>query len=48
MLQRLTASGYVEREANTGDGRSRQVQLTEEGCHVVRRHWTLRAEHIPR
>jgi DNA-binding MarR family transcriptional regulator len=35
VLQRLTASGYVEREANTGDGRSRWVQLTEEGCHVV-------------
>ncbi|MEV0617282.1 MarR family transcriptional regulator [Nonomuraea sp. NPDC050404] len=31
VLQRLTAAGYVEREANAGDARSRWVQLTDEG-----------------
>ncbi|MEU6777916.1 MarR family transcriptional regulator [Nonomuraea angiospora] len=34
VLQRLTAAGYVEREANVGDARSRWVQLTEEGLRV--------------
>ncbi|WP_302893418.1 MarR family winged helix-turn-helix transcriptional regulator [Actinomadura luzonensis] len=31
VLQRLTAAGHVEREADTGDARSRWVRLTEEG-----------------
>ncbi|MET7332371.1 MarR family transcriptional regulator [Nonomuraea sp. NPDC005650] len=35
VLQRLTAAGYVEREANAGDARSRWVQLTEEGQRVA-------------
>ncbi|MFI7698310.1 MarR family winged helix-turn-helix transcriptional regulator [Nonomuraea sp. NPDC049480] len=36
VLQRLTAAGYVEREANTGDARSRWVQLTDEGRRVAK------------
>ncbi|MGI8335968.1 MarR family winged helix-turn-helix transcriptional regulator [Actinomadura scrupuli] len=36
VLQRLTKAGYVEREANTGDGRSRWVQLTADGCRITR------------
>lgn len=36
VLQRLTKAGYVEREANTGDGRSRWVQLTAEGQRVAK------------
>ncbi|WP_433437594.1 MarR family winged helix-turn-helix transcriptional regulator [Nonomuraea sp. CA-141351] len=35
VLQRLTAAGYVEREANSGDARSRWVQLTDEGRRVT-------------
>lgn len=35
VLQRLTASGYVEREANPGDARSRWVQLTERGREIA-------------
>ncbi|MFE3447523.1 MarR family winged helix-turn-helix transcriptional regulator [Nonomuraea sp. NPDC059194] len=35
VLQRLTAAGYVEREANPGDARSRWVQLTPEGLRVA-------------
>ena len=35
VLQRLTAAGYVEREANAGDARSRWVQLTGEGRRVA-------------
>ncbi|MEW9546901.1 MarR family winged helix-turn-helix transcriptional regulator [Nonomuraea sp. NPDC050783] len=35
VLQRLTAAGYVEREANAGDARSRWVRLTEEGRRVA-------------
>lgn len=35
VLQRLTASGYVERAANTGDARSRWVQLTPEGLNLA-------------
>lgn len=35
VLQRLTAAGYVEREANAGDARSRWVQLTDEGRRVA-------------
>jgi DNA-binding MarR family transcriptional regulator len=35
VLQRLTAAGYVEREANAGDARSRWVQLTAEGREVA-------------
>ncbi|MEV4168498.1 MarR family transcriptional regulator [Nonomuraea sp. NPDC049709] len=31
VLQRLAAAGYVEREANSGDARSRWVQLTDKG-----------------
>jgi DNA-binding MarR family transcriptional regulator len=31
VLQRLSAAGHVERGANPGDGRSRWVQLTDEG-----------------
>jgi DNA-binding MarR family transcriptional regulator len=31
VLQRLTSAGYVERDANPGDGRSRWVRLTAEG-----------------
>jgi DNA-binding MarR family transcriptional regulator len=36
VLQRLTAAGYVEREANAGDARSRWVQLTDEGSRVAK------------
>jgi DNA-binding MarR family transcriptional regulator len=35
VLQRLQKAGYVEREANTGDARSRFVQLTSEGLRVT-------------
>ena len=35
VLQRLTASGYVERAANAGDARSRWVQLTPEGLRLA-------------
>ncbi|WP_203975119.1 MarR family winged helix-turn-helix transcriptional regulator [Planotetraspora silvatica] len=35
VLQRLTAAGHVEREADTGDARSRWVRLTEEGVRVT-------------
>ncbi|KAB8197789.1 MarR family transcriptional regulator [Nonomuraea phyllanthi] len=35
VLQRLAAAGYVEREANAGDARSRWVQLTDEGRRVT-------------
>ncbi|MEU7832084.1 MULTISPECIES: MarR family transcriptional regulator [unclassified Nonomuraea] len=35
VLQRLTASGYVERAANEGDARSRWVQLTPEGLRLA-------------
>ncbi|NUO96948.1 MAG: MarR family transcriptional regulator [Nonomuraea sp.] len=35
VLQRLTAAGYVEREANAGDARSRWVQLTPEGMRTA-------------
>ena len=35
VLQRLQKAGYVEREANTGDARSRFVQLTPEGLRVT-------------
>ncbi|MGP3958602.1 MarR family winged helix-turn-helix transcriptional regulator [Nonomuraea sp. 3N208] len=35
VLQRLMAAGYVEREANAGDARSRWVQLTDEGRRVA-------------
>ncbi|MFC4115644.1 MarR family winged helix-turn-helix transcriptional regulator [Nonomuraea zeae] len=35
VLQRLTAAGYVEREANQGDARSRWVQLTDEGRRMA-------------
>lgn len=35
VLQRLQKAGYVEREANTGDGRSRWVQLTPAGLRVT-------------
>ncbi|MGN9836679.1 MarR family winged helix-turn-helix transcriptional regulator [Nonomuraea sp. H19] len=35
VLLRLTAAGYVERAANTGDARSRWVQLTAEGQRMA-------------
>ena len=35
VLQRLAASGYVDREDNSGDGRSRWVRLTAEGLRVA-------------
>ncbi|WP_433477204.1 MarR family winged helix-turn-helix transcriptional regulator [Spirillospora sp. CA-142024] len=35
VLQRLQKAGHVEREANTGDARSRFVQLTEDGLRVT-------------
>nr|WP_236666901.1 MarR family transcriptional regulator [Nonomuraea sp. K271] len=35
VLQRLTAAGYVEREANARDARSRWVQLTDEGRRMA-------------
>ncbi|WP_067455729.1 MarR family winged helix-turn-helix transcriptional regulator [Actinomadura macra] len=34
VLQRLQKAGYVEREADTGDARSRFVQLTSEGLRI--------------
>ncbi|MEU8801478.1 MarR family winged helix-turn-helix transcriptional regulator [Spirillospora sp. NPDC048819] len=37
VLQRLQRAGYVEREANAGDARSRFVQLTGEGLRVTER-----------
>ncbi|NVI90804.1 MarR family transcriptional regulator [Actinomadura sp. BRA 177] len=37
VLQRLQQAGYVEREANAGDARSRFVQLTEDGLRVTGR-----------
>jgi DNA-binding MarR family transcriptional regulator len=37
VLQRLAASGYVEREADSGDGRSRWVRLTGDGCDLAAR-----------
>jgi DNA-binding MarR family transcriptional regulator len=36
VLQRLTAAGFVEREANAGDARSRWVQLTDKGREQAR------------
>ncbi|MFC4584516.1 MarR family winged helix-turn-helix transcriptional regulator [Sphaerisporangium corydalis] len=35
VLQRLVRAGYVEREANTGDGRSHWVRLTPEGLALT-------------
>ncbi|MBO2463783.1 MarR family winged helix-turn-helix transcriptional regulator [Actinomadura violacea] len=35
VLQRLQKAGYIEREANAGDARSRFVQLTPEGLRVT-------------
>lgn len=35
VLQRLTATGRIERAENPGDGRSRWVQLTPEGVRVA-------------
>ncbi|TDD25084.1 MarR family winged helix-turn-helix transcriptional regulator [Nonomuraea diastatica] len=35
VLQRLAAAGYVEREANPGDARSRWVQLTDKGRRMA-------------
>ncbi|GAA4375232.1 MarR family transcriptional regulator [Actinomadura sp. NPDC048032] len=35
VLQRLQKAGYVEREANAGDARSRFVQLTADGLRVT-------------
>ncbi|MFB4310707.1 MarR family winged helix-turn-helix transcriptional regulator [Actinomadura sp. GTD37] len=35
VLQRLQKAGYVEREANAGDARSRFVQLTGDGLRVT-------------
>ncbi|MGW0801956.1 MarR family winged helix-turn-helix transcriptional regulator [Nonomuraea sp. NPDC002799] len=35
VLQRLESAGYVEREANPGDARSRWVQLTGEGLRLA-------------
>jgi DNA-binding MarR family transcriptional regulator len=35
VLQRLTAAGHVEREANPGDARSRWVQLTPDGLRLA-------------
>ncbi|GII86392.1 MarR family transcriptional regulator [Sphaerisporangium siamense] len=35
VLQRLARAGYVDREADAGDGRSRWVRLTEEGRRVA-------------
>ncbi|MGP3911713.1 MarR family winged helix-turn-helix transcriptional regulator [Nonomuraea sp. 10N515B] len=35
VLQRLTSAGYVGREANEGDARSRWVQLTDKGQRVA-------------
>lgn len=37
VLQRLQKAGYVEREANAGDARSRLVQLTADGLRVTER-----------
>jgi DNA-binding MarR family transcriptional regulator len=37
VLQRLQKAGHVEREADTGDARSRFVQLTPEGLSVTLR-----------
>ena len=37
VLQRLTAAGYVEREADTGDARSRWVRLTGSGTAITDR-----------
>ncbi|MQY03883.1 MarR family winged helix-turn-helix transcriptional regulator [Actinomadura macrotermitis] len=37
VLQRLQKAGYVERAANSGDGRSRWVQLTEAGAAITER-----------
>ncbi|WP_207929150.1 MarR family transcriptional regulator [Actinomadura sp. 6K520] len=37
VLQRLQRAGYIERAANTGDARSRFVQLTGEGLRVTER-----------
>ncbi|MEU8359150.1 MarR family winged helix-turn-helix transcriptional regulator [Nonomuraea sp. NPDC048882] len=36
VLQRLAAAGYVEREADPGDARSRWVRLTDEGRRQAR------------
>jgi DNA-binding MarR family transcriptional regulator len=36
VLQRLAASGHVEREDNPGDARSRWVQLTDKGRELAR------------
>ncbi|WP_248960381.1 MarR family winged helix-turn-helix transcriptional regulator [Sphaerisporangium perillae] len=35
VLQRLAKAGYVEREADTGDARSRWVRLTAQGLRVT-------------
>ncbi|NUT39152.1 MAG: MarR family transcriptional regulator [Thermoactinospora sp.] len=35
VLQRLASAGYVEREDNPGDARSRWVQLTTDGRHIA-------------
>ncbi|GII78202.1 MarR family transcriptional regulator [Sphaerisporangium rufum] len=35
VLHRLAKAGYVERAANTADGRSRWVRLTEDGLRVT-------------
>lgn len=37
VLQRLAVAGYVEREDNPGDARSRWVQLTDSGREIAER-----------
>jgi DNA-binding MarR family transcriptional regulator len=41
VLQRLAAAGYVVREANTDDARSRWVRLTETGREITEKAMTV-------
>jgi DNA-binding MarR family transcriptional regulator len=41
VLQRLAAAGYVVREANTEDARSRWVRLTEAGREITEKAMTV-------
>ncbi|MDQ3786077.1 MAG: MarR family transcriptional regulator [Actinomycetota bacterium] len=44
VLQRLTAAGYVAREQNESDARSRWVHLTDKGTQLTEKAMTMSVE----
>jgi DNA-binding MarR family transcriptional regulator len=44
VLQRLTAAGYVAREHNEADARSRWVHLTDKGARLTHKAMTMSVE----